>query len=121
MDTTIFLGSLFVAVVAPVIALRYIRPILFKVLRSLCDGDGGAEFWIRCAYVLAICGTLLLVLLFGEFNPHAAPLVTLRRVLLLVLSGVFISIAFISKNVWKGVRQVLDGAVRTPATPKVPS
>jgi len=130
MNANLFFVSLLIALVGPVIAITYLRPILYKVLRMLCDADGGAEFWIRCAYLLAVSGTLLLMLTFGEFSDRHDVVDTVRRSLWLVLAGVFLTVAIISRNVWTQVRQWvsaqrMDAATRTieaasgdaPATP----
>lgn len=105
MNANLFFVSLLIALVGPVIAIAYLRPILYKVLRMLCDADGGAEFWIRCAYLLAVSGTLLLMLTFGEFSNRHDIVDTVRRSLWLVLAGVFLTVAIISRNVWTQVRQ----------------
>jgi quinol-cytochrome oxidoreductase complex cytochrome b subunit len=105
MSANLFFVSLLIALVGPVIAISYLKPILYKVLRMLCDADGGAEFWIRCAYLLAVSGTLLLMLSFGEFNERSSVVDTVRRSLWLVLAGVFVTVAIISRNVWTQVRQ----------------
>ena len=108
MNAYVFGLCVAIGVVAPVLAITYIRPILIRVLRTVCDGeDSGAEFWVRCAYVLAVCGTLLLVLSFGEFSEHVGLVEVLRRSLILVFAGVFATVAFISRNVWSGVQRTL--------------
>lgn len=105
LDATLFFVSLLVAVVGPIVAISYLQPILYKVLRMLCDADGGAEFWIRCAYLLAVSGTLLLTLSFGEFSDRSSAIDAMRRSLWLVMAGVFATVAIISRNVWTQVRQ----------------
>ena len=105
MSANLFFVSLLIALIGPVVAITYLKPILYKVLRMLCDADGGAEFWIRCAYLLAVSGTLLLMLTFGEFNDRSSVIDTVRRSLWLVLAGVFVTVAIISRNVWMQVRQ----------------
>lgn len=130
MSANLFFVSLLIALVGPVVAITYLKPILYKVLRMLCDADGGAEFWIRCAYLLAVSGTLLLMLTFGEFNDRSSVIDTVRRSLWLVLSGVFVTVAIISRNVWTQVRQwvaaqelaahVQGGRIDKPATAAVP-
>lgn len=112
MNANLFFVSLLIALVGPVIAITYLRPILYKVLRMLCDADGGAEFWIRCAYLLAVSGTLLLMLTFGEFSDRHDVVDTVRRSLWLVLAGVFLTVAIISRNVWTQVRQWLAAQER---------
>lgn len=107
MNTTLFLLSLLIAVVGPLLAISYLKPILIKVLQSLCNAEGGAEFWLRSAYVLGVCGTLLLMLTFGDFREGASVVDTLRRALWLVFAGVFVSVGIISHQVWSQVREVI--------------
>jgi hypothetical protein len=107
MNASLFLASMALSVIGPVVAIAYLRPILERVLRGLCDADGGSEFWIRCAYLLAVTGTLLLSLTFGDFAAGSTLLDALRRTLWLVMSGVFVTVAIISGNVWSQVRAVL--------------
>ena len=131
MSANLFFVSLLIALVGPVIAIAYLKPILYKVLRMLCDADGGAEFWIRCAYLLAVSGTLLLMLTFGEFNDRSSVIDTVRRSLWLVLAGVFVTVAIISRNVWTQVRQwvaaqnlaadIQAARIAKPAAPAEPS
>jgi len=120
MNTTLFLISLALAVLGPLVAMTYLRPILMRVLRSLCDADGGAEFWIRSAYLLAVCGTLLLMLSFGEFREGASVVDTLRRALWLVFAGVFTTVAIISQQVWSQVRALLSANQARPLDPVAP-
>jgi len=117
MSTPAFLLSLLVAVLAPVFALAWLRPILLRVLRGFCDAEGSAEFWIRCATLLAVTGTVLLVMVFGEFDAGAAPGEVLRRVLFLAMGGVFVSVALISRNVWNQARRAAEPPARPPAPP----
>ena len=105
MDTSLFLMSLLIAITGPVVAVSYLRPILLKVLRTFCDADGGAEFWVRSAYLLAVCGTVFMTLVFGQFDPGASLAEALRRALLTVISGMFLTVAFIATRVWGQVRQ----------------
>ncbi len=113
MNTTLFLLSLSIAIIGPLLAISYLKPILIKVLQSLCNAEGGAEFWVRSAYLLAVCGTLLLMLTFGEFREEASVVDTLRRALWLVFAGVFTTVAMISRQVWGQVRTMLDGNKET--------
>lgn len=124
MNTALFLLSLLIAVVGPLLAINYLKPILIKVLHSLCNAEGGAEFWLRSAYVLAACGTLLLMLTFGDFREESSVVDTLRRALWLVFAGVFVSVGIISRQVWSQVRLQLEPAraqqpTNLPDTPGV--
>jgi len=94
--------TLFIAVLGPIVAIGYMQPILLVVLDSLCieplPGKVGAHFWVRSAYVLAIAGTLVLALTFGDF--HGSTLDAVHRALWLTAAGCFISIAIITRRVW---------------------
>lgn len=96
-----------IAVLVPVVAISYLRPILVTVLNAMCDsplpGAAGAQFWLRSAYVLAVAGTLVLALLFGAFDGD--PLAAVHRALLLAAAGCFVSVATIASRVWAPVRQ----------------
>ncbi|MDO5692370.1 MAG: hypothetical protein Q4G70_07805 [Pseudomonadota bacterium] len=116
MDLPLFIASLLVAAAAPVLAVRYLQPILLRVLQQLCPGDAAAAFWLRCCYLLALCGSLVLMLLFGNFDPGQNAVQVARRGLLLVLGGVFFSVMFISRSVWSQVRRgQTDAAAATTA------
>jgi hypothetical protein len=130
LNANLFVISLLIALAGPIVAITYLKPILYKVLRLLCDADGGAEFWIRCAYLLAVSGTVLLMLSFGEFSERSSVIDAVRRSLSLVMAGVFFTVAIISRNVWTQVRQwvaarelathVPPARAATPATAGAP-
>ena len=120
MNAMLFSAPLLIAIAGPIIAVSYLRPILLKVLRSFCDAEGGAEFWVRSAYLLAVSGTVFMCLVFGQFDPEASAVDTLRRALLIVIAGVFVTVAFIATRVWGQVQliQAAQAAVQTaPAWP----
>ena len=79
------------------------------VLFSLFSGGmklrlGFADPAWRSAYLLAVCGTELLMLSFGVFSVDADLVSSLQRDLWLVMAGVFVTIAFIARTVWSQVR-----------------
>ena len=112
-----FVVTLLIALLGPVLAIGYLQPILLVVLDALCveplPGKVGAHFWVRSAYVLAIAGTLVLALTFGEF--YGSLLDALRRALWLAAAGSFLSIALITRRVWAPVQARLA----KPAAPAV--
>ena len=121
MDLSLFLASLCIAAAAPVLAVRYLQPILLRVLVQLCPGDAAAAFWLRCCYLLALCGSVVLMLLFGHFDPEQSAVAVARRTLLLVTGGVFFSVMFISRGVWSQVRRTQpDAPAAAPARGEVP-
>ena len=111
-----FAITLLIAVLGPVVAIGYLQPILLVVLDSLCveplPGKVGAHFWVRSAYVLAIAGTLVLALTFGDI--HGSTLAAVHRSLWLAAAGSFHSIAIITRRVWAPVqRRLSPPATRT--------
>ena len=125
MDTFVFLVSLCCAVAAPILAIAYLRDILRRVLEGLCNADGSAEFWIRCATLLAVTGSIVLLMLFGDFDERTSLALALRRCLFLTMTAVFASVAIISRNVWNQARLqtpvVLPEALLTPRPPAGPT
>lgn len=106
--------SLLIAAAATLLALRYLREILLKVLTLICGG--GAEFWWRVTNVLALCGTVLLVLTFGNGDEYGVTWPEfLKRTLWLVTAGIFLSVAIVASQVWSGARAVLAARARTGA------
>ncbi|KQY88764.1 MULTISPECIES: hypothetical protein [Roseateles] len=105
-----FIVTLFIAVLGPLLAIGYLKPILLVVLDSLCveplPGKIGAHFWVRSACVLAVAGALVLALSFGEFD--GSLMQALRRALWLAAAGSFVSIAFITSRVWAPVQRRLN-------------
>jgi hypothetical protein len=87
-------------------ALVYLRAITRRVLLQLCGadaGDAGAEFWLRAADVLAIAGSLILVLAFGGALGSHDWVVQLRLVLGLALAGLFVTVVIVASSVWRFV------------------
>ena len=121
MDTTVFLVSLACAVAAPILAIAYLRDILRRVLEGLCNADGSAEFWIRCATLLAVTGSIVLLMLFGDFDERTSLALALRRCLFLTMTAVFASVAIISRNVWNQARLQPSAAPATAGTARAPA
>jgi hypothetical protein len=106
----IFYAMLALTLAVVLLPLRYLRGATRHVLLDLCDrNEAGAEFWLRTADVLAIAGSLALVLIFGR--PSDEPLEAVRITLILALAGVFVSVMFVSSNIWRRAR-VVNGETR---------
>ena len=102
MTLELFLTSLALTLAVVGAALLYLRSITRRVLRESCPTDAGAEFWLRTADVLALAGSLILVLAFGGAAGSTADAVAqLRLTLGLALGGVFIAVVLVSSNVWR--------------------
>ncbi|MBV8379265.1 MAG: hypothetical protein JO369_00680 [Paucibacter sp.] len=106
--------TLAIAIAGPLFALRYLRSILLHVITVLCPASGGAEFWWRVLNVLALCGSLLLMLVFGPGSDVHDFSELLRRSLMLVTLAVFVSVAFVTSRIWRGVERQLASAAPKP-------
>ena len=103
MSLNFFLLSLALTLAIVGAALFYLRGITRRVLTEMCHGEAGAEFWLRTADVLALTGSLLLVLAFGGTLPDASFVTQLRLVLGLAAAGIFITVVLVASNVWRSV------------------
>jgi hypothetical protein len=81
----------------------YLRRTTRQVIIELCKSDAGAEFWLRSADILAYSGALMLVLIFGNTTSTQDLVDVLRLTLILTLSGIFITVMFVARNVWRTV------------------
>lgn len=115
MNTALFLASLALTFTTVGAALFYLRDITRRVLRSQCGTDVGAEFWLRTADVLAVAGSLILVLAFGGAAGQADWVQQLRLVLGLALAGVFVTVVLVASNVWRNVNPAPAAPVPAPA------
>ena len=113
MNVELFLTSLTLTLAIVGAALIYLRGITRRVLKELCASDAGAEFWLRTADVLALAGSLILVIAFGGAASASDAVTQIRLALGLALSGVFIAVVLVSSNVWRNV-----AATSAPAAPK---
>jgi hypothetical protein len=102
MNLELFFTSLTVTVGVVGAALLYLRDITRRVLTELCASDTGAAFWLRSADVLALAGSLILVLAFGGAAGND-PVAQLRLTLGLALAGVFVTVLIVSSSVWRNV------------------
>jgi hypothetical protein len=103
MSMDLFLICLTVTLATVGSALLYLRGITRRVLVAQCGTDTGAEFWLRSADVLALAGSLILVLAFGGVLPGADWVQQLRLVLGLALTGVFVTVVLVASNVWRAI------------------
>ena len=109
MSLDLFLVCLVVTLGTVGAALLYLRDITRRVLVAQCNTDTGAEFWLRAADVLALAGSLILVLTFGGVLPGADWMQQLRLVLGLALAGVFVTVVLVARSVWRAVSAAPTG------------
>ncbi|QTN25063.1 hypothetical protein HZ992_08850 [Rhizobacter sp. AJA081-3] len=109
MSLDLFLVCLVVTLGTVGAALLYLRGITRRVLVAQCGTDTGAEFWLRAADVLALAGSLILVLAFGGVLPGADWVQQLRLVLGLALAGVFVTVVLVASSVWRAIPAAQSG------------
>ncbi len=109
MSLDLFLVCLVVTLGTVGAALLYMRGITRRVLVAQCGTDTGAEFWLRAADVLALAGSLILVLAFGGVLPGADWVQQLRLVLGLALAGVFVTVVLVASSVWRAIPAAQTG------------
>ena len=97
-----FIICMIMTIAVVTVAMKYLRRTTRQVIIELCKSDAGAEFWLRSADILAYSGALMLVLIFGKTSAQDI-VETLRITLILTLSGVFITVMFVARNVWRTV------------------
>ncbi len=100
MQIGLFFVSLALTLAIVMLPMLYLRPVSRSVLMELCDrSEISAKFWLRTAkvLVLALSGSLMLVLMFGKTNVDWAD--AARITLILALIGVFITVMFVSSNI----------------------
>lgn len=98
-----FASMLLFTIAVVSIAMLYLRRTTRQVVIELCKSDAGAEFWLRCADILAYSGALMLVLIFGKTTTTRDLVEALRLTLTLTLTGIFVTVMFVARNVWRTV------------------
>ena len=113
MNIELFLTSLVITLGVVGAALVYMRGITRRVLMELCPSEAGAEFWLRTADVLALAGSLILVIAFGGAASASDAVTQIRLALGLALAGVFVAVVLVSSNVWRNAGAVAPSATET--------
>jgi len=103
MKFLMFASTLLFTIAVVSVAMLYLRRTTRQVIIELCKSDAGAEFWLRSADILAYSGALMLVLIFGNTTSTQDLVEALRLTLILTLSGIFITVMFVARNVWRTV------------------
>lgn len=103
MKITLFFATLSLTILVVSIAMLYLRSTTRSVINELCQSDSAAEFWLRSADILAYSGSIMLVLIFGNATNTEDLIEVIRVTLILTLSGLFITVMFVARNVWRSV------------------
>ena len=103
MKSIMFLSMLLFTIAVVAIAMLYLRHTTMQVIVELCKSKAGAEFWLRSADILAYSGSLMLVLVFGNATTTQDWVEAIRITLILTLGGLFITVMFVARNVWRTI------------------
>ena len=103
MKSIMFLSMLSLTIAVVAIAMFYLRHTTRQVIAELCKSDSGADFWLRSADILAYSGALILVLILVNTTTAQDWVDALRITLILTLSGLFVTVMFVARNVWRTV------------------
>lgn len=118
MELQILFLSISVAIILPLIALHYLSQVLHAVLMGLCGGGNAADFWLRCIHILAVSGSLVLVITCVPTYDGVHWLTVIRSVLIWTSAGIFLAVAIVAKSVWNNaVKPAIDAANRSAHTP----
>jgi hypothetical protein len=115
MNTNAFIASIALTLGVVGLALAYLRGHTRRVLLMLCHTEVGADFWLRSADVLALAGSLLLVVTFGGFQPELDVVMQLRLSFGLALAGLFVTVMIVASSVWRQVVPATTPAAGTAA------
>jgi hypothetical protein len=103
MKFILFTSTLLFTIAVIAVAMSYLRHTTRQVITELCKSDAGAEFWLRSADILAYSGALILVLVFGNSTSSQDWVDVIRITLILTLTGLFVTVMFVARNVWRTV------------------
>lgn len=100
MELQILFLSLFVAVSLPMLVLGYLHNVLYKLMGSACNSNDAADFWFRSLQILAISGSIILVISFVPIYSGVSWLQVVRSTLIFTSVGVFAAVAIVARSIW---------------------
>ena len=103
MELQILLLSLFVSAFFPLLVLGYLRKVLHSLLTTVCGSSDAADFWFRCVQILAVSGSVILVI--GLVPSHSGVnwLQVIRSTLIWTSLGIFAAVAIVANSVWSNI------------------
>ncbi len=117
MELQILFLSLFVSVAFPLLVLAYLRNVLTKLMGSVCGNNDAADFWFRCLQILAISGSVVLVIGFVPSHAVVNWLQVIRSTLILTSMGIFAAVAIVARSIWSSVVKPAINANRSNYEP----
>ncbi|HQS57529.1 MAG: hypothetical protein B7Y56_09350 [Gallionellales bacterium 35-53-114] len=115
MELQILFLSLFVSVFFPLLVLAYLRNVLGKLMGSVCGNTDAADFWFRSLQILAVSGSVVLVIGFVPSYTGVNWLQVIRSTLILTSMGIFAAVAIVARSIWSSVVKPAISANRNSA------
>jgi magnesium-transporting ATPase (P-type) len=103
MELQILFLSLFVSVVLPLLVMSYLRNVLYRIMGTVCGNVDAADFWFRCLQILAISGSVVLVIGFVPNYSGVNWLQVIRSTLILTSMGIFAAVTIVARSIWNSV------------------
>jgi hypothetical protein len=82
----------------------WLRGALREMLNQLCEKPGSTNFWARYTLLMLMIAPLMVVVFFSPINLQDTAQV-LRRMILAILFGHFVTFALVGRSLFKAVRE----------------
>lgn len=116
MELTILLLCILLSALLTAASLHYLSATLSTLLATACGSPEAAAFWLRCIHILALSGSLMLVVLFVPAYDGVHWLPVVRSVLGWTAAGIFLSVALVANAIWTGAVKPALAAARLSRT-----
>jgi hypothetical protein len=103
MELEILIFSTIIAILLPMLALSYLGTQLKAIFDSACNNQAATRFWLKCIQILAITGSLILVIGIAINFNTTSWLQIVRTTLVWTSTGIFISVAIVAKIIWSDI------------------
>lgn len=103
MELEILIFSTLIAVLLPILTLAYLGNQLKAIFDSTCNNQAATRFWLKCIQILAISGSLILVIGIAINFNTTSWLQIIRTTLVWTSAGIFISVAIVANIIWGAV------------------
>jgi hypothetical protein len=80
----------------------WLRDALRQILNQLCPRPGSTEFWSRYLRLMLLIAPLAVTLIFSP-HPQQDSTEVLRRIILVILLGHFVSFGLVGRSLFKAV------------------
>ncbi len=115
MELEILIFSTLIAILLPVLALGYLSTQLTAIFDSACNNQAATRFWLKCIQILAITGSLILVIGIAINFNATNWLQIVRTTLVWTSAGIFISVAIVANIIWGTVVKPAVNAMQQQA------